>query len=100
MIELITSLLTILTIALAPVLLIYALVVWHAKHDSKAAPIMILLSILLAVRAITDSSCNLFGANISKFFGALSLTLAMILLFFSLRSYVHASIKQKHTQKK
>ena len=93
MLELVTQLLKVLSIALAPVLLIYALVAWKGISGSKMLPSLVALAVLLSLRAATCYSGAWLGEALAEFAGALSLALAIIVLIFSLRAYVHFKLE-------
>ncbi len=93
MLGIVTQLLKVLSVALAPVLLIYSLVAWRGVKGSKMLPALVALGVLLSLRAATCYSREWLGQAMSDFLGSLSLSLAIILLIFSLRAYVHFKLE-------
>ena len=91
--EFLTSLLRVFSIVLAPILVIYAAIAWKGVKGSRMLPILVVLGVLLAIRSVTYYSYEIMGEQAAQFLGALALTLAMLLLLFSLRTYVHFKLE-------
>ncbi len=88
-----TSLLRVFSIVLAPILVIYAAFAWKGVKGSRMLPVLVLLGVLLAIRAITYYSYGVMGEQAAQLLGALALALAMVLILFSLRTYVHFKLE-------
>ena len=89
-IALVTSLLQMATVALAPIVLMYTLLVYKGDYHSRSLPFLLLLGLLLGLSALFGVWGN--GNTVYTVLREACNFSAILIVLFALRQYVHLEI--------